>query len=198
MEQKKLSLSDNISFVIPAYNCADTVQESVESIIQGNWNEKDEVILIDDGSNDETPRVLEKLKQKYPFINVITQKENQGCPAARNIGYAAARHPIIFNLYSDDVLVPGSVSKLKSYMIGENADMAGFAEYHYFREEKKGKKKITHKWICRPGLLTLLISSQETSILGQVETTCSPRLAGSPSAVFGNTEKACMKPGALH
>ncbi|MES2087649.1 MAG: glycosyltransferase [Patescibacteria group bacterium] len=155
MNQKPLSLSDPISFVIPGFNCASTILESIESIIDGNWTEGDELIIVNDGSTDNTENVLAEAKKKYPFIKVFNEKENRGCPAARNIGYTHASHEIIFNLYSDDVLVPGSVAKLKEYMISENADIAGFEEYRYFKEEKNGKKKITHRWMCRPGVLSL-------------------------------------------
>ncbi|MBI2476216.1 MAG: glycosyltransferase family 2 protein [Candidatus Taylorbacteria bacterium] len=139
---------------MPAYNAGGTVAESVESIMNGNFGTGDELIVVDDGSTDDTLLILEELRKKYPFIEIIVSKENRGCPAARNIAYAAAKNPIIFNLYADDVLAPASVPKLKTCMIAEKADMAGFAEYRYFREEKNGKKKITHKWLCRPGVLT--------------------------------------------
>lgn len=140
---------------MPAYNSAATVAESVESIMNDNFEIGDEIIIIDDGSTDNTLSVLEKLKEKYHVIQIIIVKENKGCPAARNIAYVAAQNPIIFNLYADDVLVPGSVAKLKAYMIEKEADMAGFAEYHYFQKSRRGKKEITHKWICQPGVLTL-------------------------------------------
>ena len=142
----------HISFVMPAYNCADTVVESVESIVHGNFEEGDELIIVDDCSTDNTAQVLSHLKDKYPFIIVIRNAQNKGCPASRNVGIERASNTIIFNLDSDNILVPGSIKQLKEFMISENADVAAFCELHYFQ---KDKNKVTHKWICRPGVLTL-------------------------------------------
>lgn len=155
MQHQKISTTDPISFVIPAFNSAATVLESIESIINGNWTEGDELIVVNDGSTDATEQVFADAKEKYPFIRVYNETVNRGCPAARNIGYGHAKHKIIFNLYSDDVLIPGSVARLKEYMVSEQADLAGFAEYRYFKTERNGKKKITHRWVCRPGVLSL-------------------------------------------
>ena len=141
----------SISFVMPAYNCATTIEESVESIMDDNFKEGDELIIVNDGSTDSTPGVIQRLKRKYPVITVINQ-ENKGCPAARNVGYARASSPIIFNLYSDDVLESGNVPKLKNYMVSQGADMAAFQVIRYFN---KSKHQTTHKWISRPGILTL-------------------------------------------
>jgi glycosyltransferase involved in cell wall biosynthesis len=144
--------NENVSFVMPAYNCADTIAESVESIVQGNFEEGDELIIVDDCSTDNTAQVLSDLKRRYPFIEVIRNAQNKGCPASRNVGIARASNPLIFNLDSDNILVPGSIRKLKLFMISEKADLAAFGEIHYFAGDKN---KVTHKWICRPGVLTL-------------------------------------------
>src|SRR3990167_4388123 len=151
----KIEEKSHISFCMPAFNSASTITESVESIMNGNFEKGDEMIIVNDGSLDDTVKVVEELKKKYPEITLMSYVENKGCPAARNIAYAVAKHPLIFNLYSDDVLIPKSVALLKKYLVEENADMAGFAETHYFHVNKKGKKVLTHTWKSRPNVLTL-------------------------------------------
>lgn len=137
---------------MPAYNCADTVIESVESIILGNFEEGDELIIVNDCSTDNTAQALSDLVEKYPFIIVIHNTQNMGCPATRNVGIDRASNPIIFNLDSDNILVPGSIRELQRYMVDEKADLAAFGEIHYFRDDKNN---VTHKWIFIPGVLTL-------------------------------------------
>lgn len=142
----------NISFVMPAYNCSDTIAESVESIFNGNFEDGDELIIVDGCSTDNTAQVLSDLKEKYHFLKIILNEQYLGCPAARNVGIGTASNSIIFNLDSDNILVPGSIKQLKQFMIDENADVAAFGEIHFFQTDKN---KITHKWICCPGTLTL-------------------------------------------
>ena len=141
-----------ISFVMPTYNSADTVAESVESITQGNFEDGDELIIVDGCSTDNTVQVLSDLKEKYHFLKLILNENYIGCPAARNVGIGTASNSIIFNLDSDNLIVPGSIKELKQFMIGEEAEVAAFGEIHFFRDDKN---KITHKWICCPGILTL-------------------------------------------
>ena len=146
-----MSQKPSISFVMPAYNCADTVIDSVESIVLGNF-EEDELIIVNDCSTDNTAQALSDTKEKYPFITVIHNAQNKGCPATRNVGIDRASNSIIFNLDSDNILVPGSIKQLQQFMISEKADAAAFGEIHFFR---KSINEVTHKWICRPGILTL-------------------------------------------
>lgn len=141
-----------ISFVIPAYNCADTVEESIDSIFNGNIEEGDEVLVMNDCSTDTTKEVLRTMQRKYPSLIVIDNAENKGCPATRNIGIKSAKNPLIFNLDADNVLVPHSVSALKAYLLSEDADMAAFSEYHYFKDAIDA---ITHIWTYKPGVMTL-------------------------------------------
>jgi len=141
-----------ISFVIPAYNCADTLEESVESIFNGNFEDGDEVIIVNDASTDNTESVIDKLKSKHPLIVTINNSENKGCPASRNVGIRATKNSLIFNLDSDNILVHNSIPKLKKYLIEQAAEVAAFGEYHYFIDNTA---KITHKWICKPGTMSL-------------------------------------------
>ncbi|MFA6339047.1 MAG: glycosyltransferase family A protein [Candidatus Paceibacterota bacterium] len=144
---------DHITFTIPAFNSAITIEESIDSIFNGNFEKGDEVIVVNDGSTDKTKEVVEKLQKKYSGLKLISQ-ENKGCPAARNTAIREAKNPLIFTLYSDDILVPGTVSKVKDYLIKKQADMAGFGETHFFYT-KKGRKVFTHKFVSIPGIFTL-------------------------------------------
>ena len=141
-----------LSFVIPAYNCAETVRESVESIVKGNFERGDELIVVNDGSTDNTAEVLADIKHQHPFIQIIDNERNIGCPATRNIGIHAASHDLIFNLDSDDALVRGSRKKLQQYMIVEKADVAAFGESHFC---KRALERVTHKWIYPSGVMSL-------------------------------------------
>jgi glycosyltransferase involved in cell wall biosynthesis len=149
---EKLSSNSGVSFVIPAYNCENTLTEAVESIFNGNFESGDEVIIVNDSSTDDTEKRILDLKKKYSDIISLKNKENKGCPASRNIGIGVAKNPLIFNLDSDNVLVSGSVKKLKEYLVEQNADMAAFSEDWYFQ---KNIKKVTHKWVFDNKIMTL-------------------------------------------
>ena len=142
-----------VSFIMPAYNCADTVVESVESIIQGNLEDGDELIIVNDGSTDGTPRVIQMLASKYDSIKILSHKINRGSAAAsRNTGIENAQHQLLFCLDADNLLAPGSIKKLKEFLINTGADAAAFQELWYF---SKTFQEITHKWTFRSGEVTL-------------------------------------------
>jgi glycosyltransferase involved in cell wall biosynthesis len=91
----------SISVIIPTYNYGRYVREAIDSAL-AQTHPPFEVIVVDDGSTDETPRVLAEFGQR---IRVIRQ-ENQGVAAARNTGVAAARGEYLALLDSDDVWKP--------------------------------------------------------------------------------------------
>ena len=104
----------NTSFIMPAYNCAKTVRQSVESILEGGLNDGDRLIIVDDGSTDETGRILDDLRRRYHVIEVVKHRENKGGGAARNTAVESTDSEILFCLDSDNILVPGSLQKLKA------------------------------------------------------------------------------------
>jgi glycosyltransferase involved in cell wall biosynthesis len=126
----------NTSFFIPAYNCAKTIEEAVESIMMTNFIMGDELLITNDCSTDNTADVLLKLKEKYPLITIINHKRNLGGAAARNTAVENASHDLLFCLDADNVLPADSINPLKKYLLEMNADAASFQYQHFFIEDK--------------------------------------------------------------
>jgi glycosyltransferase involved in cell wall biosynthesis len=90
-----------ISVLIPAYNCQATIRETLDSVL-AQTRQPDEVLVVDDGSTDQTPEILNSYG---PGIKVFRQ-ENQGVGAARNTLLERAQGELIAWLDSDDVWHP--------------------------------------------------------------------------------------------
>lgn len=143
----------NISFIIPAYNCETTLEESVNSIYDGNMSEGDEIIIVNDASSDNTQEVIEKLRKNRPEIRTYQHSFNKGGGAARNTAIENTKHPIIFCLDSDNILESNSVSNLlNSYILSDN-DIVTFGEVNYFNS--KDHKNSHHRWIYKKGIISL-------------------------------------------
>jgi len=91
-----------VSVIIPTYNRAQKVLRAVSSVFNQTYN-RFEVIVVDDGSSDETSEALGRYGNK---IILIRHPENRGVSAARNSGIRAARCPLIAFLDSDDYWLP--------------------------------------------------------------------------------------------
>lgn len=87
-----------ISIIIPCYNDALYIEQAIDSALNQTYPYK-EVIVVDDGSNEETKKILKSLESK--ITKLITQ-ENQGQSNARNTGIQAAKGKFILTLDSDD------------------------------------------------------------------------------------------------
>lgn len=100
-----MNTSPLISVVIPAYNRAWTLRNAVDSVLDQAYSPF-ELLVIDDGSADETPALLREYGDR---IRVFRQS-NQGVGAARNRGIAVARGSLIAFLDSDDRWLPGKLA----------------------------------------------------------------------------------------
>jgi glycosyltransferase involved in cell wall biosynthesis len=136
-----------VSFIVPAYNCARTIRDAVASIFEDNFEPRDEVVIVDDCSTDNTPRVLEELRRHREGIRVLRHSHNKGTAAAgRNTGIESASNDVLFCLDADNILAAGSIRPLFQAMTAARAQAAAFGEIHFFR---KSVGKVTHKWIFR-------------------------------------------------
>jgi glycosyltransferase involved in cell wall biosynthesis len=90
-----------VSVVIPAFNAERTLAETVASATGQSWPNL-EIVIVDDGSTDSTPRIAEALASGDPRLTVI-RKTRGGCASARNAGMARARGDYIASLDADDL-----------------------------------------------------------------------------------------------
>jgi len=94
-----------VSTIIPVYNRAAMIRAAVQSVLNQTYRPI-EIILVDDGSTDETPVVLRELRDSHPDEIRLIFKENDGPGLAREQGRLVARGEFIQYLDSDDWLLP--------------------------------------------------------------------------------------------
>lgn len=94
-----------VTTIIPVYNRPEMIHKAVESVLEQTYRPI-EIILVDDGSTDDTPQVLDQMAAENPDIIRVIHKENQGPGLAREAGRLLARGGFIQYLDSDDWLLP--------------------------------------------------------------------------------------------
>lgn len=110
-----------VSLIIPAYNAEKTLRRTLESARGQTWKNM-EIILVDDGSKDDTPRIARETAEEEPRLRVITQ-ECRGVAQARNRGLEAARGQYIRFMDADDTMPPESTELLVRKMEADGSDL---------------------------------------------------------------------------
>ncbi|KJQ75711.1 glycosyltransferase family 2 protein [Streptococcus mitis] len=111
----------NISVVIPVYNVEDYLHYAIDSLV--NQTHKNfEVLLINDGSTDNSGKLCDKYAQEYDWIRVF-HKENGGLSDARNYGVLKATNEWIFFLDPDDYIEPFTFELLTLIRAKYQADL---------------------------------------------------------------------------
>ena len=113
-----------ISVVIPTFNRAHTLPDAAESL--HGQDAPLELIVVDDGSTDDTARVMGELASRSPFPVAYLQREHAGMWAAVNAGVAAAKGEMVALLGSDDMLAPGALGRFAAHWAAI-PDKNGFA-----------------------------------------------------------------------
>lgn len=124
-----------VSVIMPAYNCADYLGITLDSIIDQtykNW----EVIVVDDCSNDNTAEVVQEYMRKDGRIKYYKLENNSGAAVARNTAVELAAGKYMAFLDSDDVWFPEKLIKQISFM-DENDNLFTCTSYTKIDEEGK-------------------------------------------------------------
>jgi glycosyltransferase involved in cell wall biosynthesis len=119
-----------VSVVIPTFNCAKYLSESIDSAVSQTFAEK-EVIVVDDGSTDNTKEALEPFKDRIVYI----YQDNSGASSARNRGVAQSRGKYIAFLDADDIWLPGKLQKQVDFFERQPGSVKlTYTDWKYFFE----------------------------------------------------------------
>lgn len=124
-----------VSVIVPIYNVEEYLEECLDSLLTQTLNEI-EVIMVNDGSVDNSRNIAQKYVTKYKHFQLI-ERENGGLSAARNSGLLVATGEYIYFIDSDDYLVPNALEILYKKASSENLDVLKFAAYSFEDNSKE-------------------------------------------------------------
>lgn len=144
-------MEPSISVIITCYNEAGIIGEAIESVLhQSAISSIIQIIIVDDGSTDDSPVVIQKYQERSPLILYVYQ-ENQGLAGARNSGISHVSGEYIAFLDGDDLWHP---TKLEVYLglIKRNESVGLFYSSFYQTSRQTDKRKLVVPNRYKPGL----------------------------------------------
>lgn len=141
--------SELISVIIPAYNAADTISQCIDSVITQSYCNM-EIIVVDDGSEDETGAIVQEYCNKHDNLILIDQK-NSGAGSAQNMGLQVASGKYVQFVDSDDILMPNATQILYNAINEAESDLVicgaqnsgGGGDITTIATSLRGKQQIT-------------------------------------------------------
>jgi len=130
-----------VSVVMPAYNAGRFVGEAIESVLNQTFSDF-ELIIINDGSTDETLEVVESYARMDDRVIVIT-RENKGLVYSRNEGIQRAKGKYIAKMDADDISLPNRFERQIKFMELEKLDICG-ASIQIFNESNQSSKPCSY------------------------------------------------------
>ena len=138
-----------LSIIIPVYNAERFLKRCLDSVIIPEDHLKEvEVIIVDDGSTDKSPEILDAETDRVGFC--IIHKPHGGCCSARNIGIREAKGEYITFLDSDDLYRPGSVAIMLQAIKDHPVEMIQFNDnrvHHFNLEKTYTLRELPKKWV---------------------------------------------------
>ena len=131
-----------VSIITPSYNSERFISDTINSVIEqtyDNW----ELIIVDDASYDQTPKIIKRFLSKESRIKAIFLKENIGPSEARNQAIRIAKGRFIAFLDSDDLWLPNKLDAQINYMITNSVGFS-FTSYIQISEDGLNHLKEIH------------------------------------------------------
>jgi glycosyltransferase involved in cell wall biosynthesis len=132
-----------ISGIIPTYNRAMYLERAIGSVL-GQHRPCDELIVIDDGSTDATPVLVERLAVGSVVPIRLVRQENRGAAAARNLGIQEARGRLLAFLDSDDWWLPHKLKLQVEAMVAAPGFLISHTREMWFRRGQRVNQKKKH------------------------------------------------------
>lgn len=116
-----------LSIVVAAYNIEGYIEEALESLLSQPHIDAMKIIVVDDGSRDETYAAARAIVERDRGVHIeLIQQENQGLSAARNTGLAAVRTPYVGFLDGDDIYLKGFTEALMPVLAERKWDVVEY------------------------------------------------------------------------
>lgn len=133
-------MSVGVTAVIPTYNRAHLLGEAIDSVISQDY-EPLELLVVDDGSTDDTPAVIEDYRRRSSCQITVVRQENGGESAARNAGIIAATHDVVAFLDSDNRWLPGKLREQLRFLEKGGCDFS-FTAYVEFGSSLPDSREV--------------------------------------------------------
>jgi glycosyltransferase involved in cell wall biosynthesis len=145
-----------VSIVIPAFNQAGYLVEAIESVLAQDYPQI-ELIVLDDGSSDETPSVIARFARRLRH----ERHDNMGQAQTLNKGWGMSRGTILSYLAADDYLLPGAVRRSVENLLDHPAAVLSYCDYQLVDPRSRFIRNVTTpeysyhgmvvRVICAPG-----------------------------------------------
>ncbi len=139
-------MSSRVSVILPTFNRADLIGETIESIIAQS-RPVDEILVVDDGSTDTTREVVEQYQDRVTYV----RKENGGKAQALNFGLAHVTGDYIWICDDDDILLADACQRLAGELDGDpQLDFCAGKHEDFTVDEATGERRIKPPGYWRP------------------------------------------------
>lgn len=160
-------MNDKISVIIPIYNTEKYLSRCIESIIKQTYDNI-EIILVNDGSTDQSSKICKKYSRIDNRV-VLIEQDNKGAAAARNTGLRHATGNYIGWVDSDDYIEPDMFEKMLDCIHKENADACICQLYYHIKNKininTNGADIRNKSWLTRNEYMEKLLPDKIKSYL---------------------------------
>ena len=123
-----------ISVIVPVYNVEDLLSKCLDSLVNQTFDDY-EIIIINDGSTDNSQSIIDDYYKKYPNIIKPFKKENGGNAGAKNFGLKYANGKYIMYVDSDDWISTYTLQKVYDKVLNDGADIVIFQAYKVLEDK---------------------------------------------------------------
>lgn len=131
-------MNPGVAVVIPAHNHARHLADAVDSVLAQDYPHVD-LLVIDDGSIDDTPRVLERYGTRLRWRS----RENRGQSATLNEGWSETSGEILLYLGDDDVLLPGAIAAAAAVMEADPSLAGVYGDYLIIDDQSRTLRRVS-------------------------------------------------------
>lgn len=145
-QKEKKEYEKLISVIVPVYNVEKYLEKSLDSIIEAAIDDM-EILIINDGSTDNSEDIIKKYEKNYPELIRYIKKKNGGLGSVRNVGLKEAKGKYIASIDSDDTINPNFFIEAEKYL-KEDIDLV-ICDWLSINEDKTSFETAAIEWALR-------------------------------------------------